>query len=287
MFSGSETVFHQSKDSFLANRKSVFILGIVLLCLSLALLVFSSIGPQVNTLSDFNEKNLPPSFEHIFGTDFMGRDMLVLTLHGLSVSVFVGLIASVVSSILALLFASLAALGPRWLDASLTWLCDLMLGIPHLILLLLISLALGKGFVGVVVALSITHWPSLFRLLRSEMIGLKHSPFIQLSRRLGKSSMQIALKHMLPLVLPQLIVGFTLMFPHAILHEAALSFLGFGLSSQSAAIGIILGESMSYLSAGYWWLAVFPGFSLMLFVAMIMLLGQKCSEIFSPSRSNE
>ena len=102
-------------------------------------------------------KNLAPSFDHPFGTDWMGRDMLLRTLAGLSTSVLVGLLAAGVSSIIALVMGAVAALGGKKADAAVTWLIDLMLGIPHIVLLILISFALGKGFWGVTIGVAVTH----------------------------------------------------------------------------------------------------------------------------------
>ena len=118
--------------------------------------------------TDFTQKNLAPSLAHPFGTDWMGRDMLVRTVAGLSTSVLVGLLAAGVSSVIAVVFGTAAALGGKRVDAAVTWLIDLMMGVPHIVLLILISYALGKGFWGVAVGVAITHWPSLARVVRAE-----------------------------------------------------------------------------------------------------------------------
>ena len=223
--------------------------------------------------SDFSAKNLAPSLAHPFGTDWMGRDMLLRTLAGLSASMLVGLLAAVVSSVIALVLAAVAALGGSHADAAVSWVIDLIMGIPHIVLLILISYALGKGFWGVTVGLALTHWPSLARVLRAEILQCRSQPFMAVSAHLGVGRVRLVLSHVLPYVLPQLIVGLVLTFPHAILHEASLTFLGFGLSPDAPAIGVILSESMSYLSAGMWWLAAFPGLALVACVALFARLG--------------
>ena len=206
-------------------------------------------------------KNNAPSLAQPFGTDWLGRDMLARTLKGLTISLGVGLLAAILSSVIALALSLLAS-WHKWIDACVTWLIDLFLSVPHLVLLILISFAVGGGFKGVVIGLSLTHWPSLTRLLRGEMLQIKSADYVSISRRLGKNRFWIARHHFIPHLLPQLFVGFVLLFPHAILHEAAITFLGFGLSTEQPAIGIILSESMRYLSTGMWWLAFFPGLSL-------------------------
>lgn len=231
------------------------------------------------TATEFSAKSLAPSLglggapAHPFGTDWMGRDMLARTLAGLSTSVFVGLLAAACSSVIALVLGAVAALGGRVADAVVCWLIDLVMGIPHIVLLILVSYALGRGFWGVTVAVALTHWTSLARVLRAEILQLRRRPYLELSRALGVSRVRVAFDHVLPAVLPQLLVGLVLMFPHAILHEASITFLGFGLSPDEPAIGVILSEAMRYLSAGSWWLAVFPGLALLLVVLAFDRLG--------------
>lgn len=239
------------------------------------------------TAVDFARKNLAPSLEHPFGTDWMGRDMLARTLAGLSTSVLIGVIAAAVSSVIAVALGAAAALGGPRIDAAVNWLIDLMMGIPHIVLLVLISYALGKGFWGVAVGVAITHWPSLARVVRAEILQCKKAPYIQAARALGKSRTSIALRHMVPFVFPQYLVGLILMFPHAILHEASITFLGFGLSPEQPAIGVILSESMTYLSAGMWWLAVFPGLALIAVVMVFDVAGSSLRTLVDPHRSQE
>ena len=225
--------------------------------------------------------NLEPSLKYLFGTDWLGRDMLARTLKGLSLSFGVGILAAFASAMIALTLSLLASWNEA-LDRIVTWLIDLFLSVPHLVLLILISFAMGGGFQGVVIGLALTHWPSLTRVLRAEMLQVKTAKYVGLSEQLGKSRLWIARYHLLPHLLPQLFIGFVLLFPHAILHEAAITFLGFGLPSEQPAIGIILSESMRYLSTGKWWLAAFPGLSLLLMVVLFDILGQSLRKWMDP-----
>lgn len=226
-------------------------------------------------------KNSAPSLNHLFGTDWLGRDMLARTLKGLTLSMGVGLLAAFLSAGIALLLSLLASWNKQ-IDSMVTWLIDLFLSVPHIVLLILISFAFGGGFKGVVIGLAFTHWPSLTRLLRAEMLQIKSAEYVGVSHRLGKSRGWIAIHHLLPHLVPQLFIGFILLFPHAILHESAITFLGFGLSTEQPAIGVILSESMRYLSTGMWWLAFFPGLSLLLMVALFDLLGRNLRKLIDP-----
>jgi peptide/nickel transport system permease protein len=167
-------------------------------------------------------------------------------------------------------------------DAFISWLTDLFLGIPHLVLLILISFALGGGVKGVIIGVALTHWPSLTRIIRAEVLQLKNTAYVRASLRFGKSPLYVARKHLLPHLLPQLMVGLILLFPHAVLHEAAITFLGFGLDPARPAIGIILSESMGYLSGGFWWLAFFPGLGLLIVIRMFDAIGENLHLLSNP-----
>lgn len=238
-------------------------------------------------VSDFSRKNLPPCPALLFGADWLGRDMLARTLAGLSTSLLLGLLAAVASSVVAVALGAVAALGGKRADSAVSLLVDLMMGIPHIVLLLLISFALGKGFWGVAVGIALTHWPSLARVMRAEILQVRNAPYVAAARKLGAGPLATARRHLLPHVLPQLAVGLVLLFPHAILHEAAVTFLGFGLPPESPAIGVILSESMGYLSAGLWWLAVLPGLALVAAVMLFDVVGGALQRLIDPAHAQD
>ncbi len=232
-------------------------------------------------------RNQPPAWAHPFGTDWLGRDMLTRTVTGLTLSLQVGLLAATISAVLAVILGGLAGAFGGKVDAAVTWVIDVILSLPHLVLLILIAFVLGGGVRGVVVAIALTHWPSLARLLRAEVLQLKGTEYVQLAARLGHNPLWIARRHLLPHLVPQFLVGLILLFPHAILHEAALSFVGIGLSPHTPAIGIILAESMRQLSTGYWWLAVLPGLALLVAVKAFDVLGDNVRTLIDPRTSQE
>ena len=213
--------------------------------------------------------------------------MLVRTLKGMSLSIFIGILSAVISAFIAMILGIASATMGKRVDGFITWLIDLIMGIPHMLLLILISVALGKGFKGVVIGVAFNHWTSLARLIRAEVIQLKESPYIKIAEKLGKSKWYIAKKHMLPHLIPQFVVGLVLIFPHAILHESSITFLGFGLSTEQPAIGIILSEAMKYLVMGKWWLALFPGLFLVLTVILFYVLGESLRKLIDPGSVHE
>ena len=257
---------------------SIGISAVILLMPFLLSLVLGNEGLSTKLTA----RNLAPSLQHWFGTDWLGRDMLTRTVKGLTLSIGVGLIAATISGLIAAALGLMAATLGQWVDRAVTWLIDLCLSVPHLVLLLLISFVLGGGTKGVIVAVALSHWPSLARLMRAEILALKSSQYVLISKQMGRSSWWIATRHMLPHLLPQFIVGTLLLFPHAILHEAAITFLGMGLSPHQPAIGIILSESMKYLSTGMWWLALFPGLCLFLIVRAFDRLARNLVKLITP-----
>lgn len=256
----------------------VFLIGIYLLG--------NSMGGEL-IQANFSQKGLAPSWEHPFGTDMLGRDMLARTIKGLSLSIAVGTIASSVSAVIALFVGIAAATGATWLDHFINWLIDLVMSIPHMVLLILISFACGRGLRGVLIGIAVTHWTSLARLIRGEVLQISFQQYIAVSRKMGRSSAWITVYHILPHMVPQFLIGLILMFPHAIMHESGLTFLGFGLPPEQPAIGIILAESMSYISTGMWWLAFFPGLMLVIIILLFNKLGECIRKLVDPYSAQE
>ena len=266
-------------------RTVIFLIVAVVILAAVTAAGILTEGYAVET--DFSQRNLSPSLQHLFGTDWMGRDMLARTLSGLSLSIRIGILTAVVSAAVALFLGTASAVLGRKADAVISWCIDLVMGIPHILLVMLISLACGRGFVGVVAGVALSHWPSLARVIRGELMQLRQAPYILVAEKMGVSKLQNVKRHMLPHLLPQFLTGLILLFPHAILHESSVTFLGFGLSSEQPAIGVILSESMQYLTTGKWWLALFPGLALVLVVVLFALLGERVRRMLDPSSVHE
>ncbi len=271
----------------LNRRTKVLILTILMALLLLGIYAAGILIPEDAVAADYLAAKQPPSWAHPFGTDNLGRDLFLRTLKGMAVSMTVGIVASCISAVVAVLIGIAAATGSKRVDSFVGWLIDLVMGVPHIILIILISFALGRGLTGLLVGVAATHWTSLARVIRGEVLQLRSQQYIAVSRRLGKSSGWILTNHLLPHLVPQFFVGLVLMFPHAILHEASISFLGYGLPPEQPAIGIILAESMKYISSGMWWTAVFPGLTLVLIVLLVDRLGDNLRRCIDPYSAQE
>lgn len=278
----------RGEKQYSENRRQSTILFLIAAAAVLAAVTVSGILLEERGMEiDFSRTNLIPSVQYLFGTDWMGRDMLARTLAGLSLSIRIGLLTAVVSAGTALVLGTAAAVLGKKADAVISWCIDLVMGIPHILLVMLISIACGRGFAGVVAGVSLSHWPSLARVIRGEVLQLKSAPYILAAEKLGVSRFDIIRRHMAPHILPQFLTGMILLFPHAILHEASVTFLGFGLSSEQPAIGVILSESMRYLTTGKWWLALFPGIALVLTVILFAMLGERLRRLLDPASAHE
>ena len=236
--------------------------------------------------TSFASANQMPSLNHIFGTDWMGRDMFQRTIAGLGLSIMVGFIASAVSTLISIVLGLFSSFN-RFADEVVAGIIDLFGSIPHILLIILVSIMFGGGVFGVIMGVGLTHWTPLARVLRSEVKEIKTKEYVHLATNIGKSKIWIATKHILPLIVSQIIVGVILMFPHAIMHEAAITFLGFGLPPHEPAIGVILSESMHYLSSGYWWLAFYPGMSLLIVVLLFDFIGENVEKLLNPETAQE
>lgn len=235
----------------------------------------------------YENKFLTPSLAHPFGTDFMGRDMFWRSIKGLSNSILIGLAASAVSSVIALVFGVAAAVAGGVVDRIVNWLVDCCMGLPHLVLLLLISYMMGRGGFGVAFAVAVTHWPELTRLVRAEVLQVKNTQYVKAAEKMGHSKFMVAKDHIIPHVMPVYLTGLVLLFPHAIMHEASLTFLGFGFSASTPAIGGILSEAMKHIVTGKWWLCLFPGLILLIAVMLFDVIGEKLRMLMNPSSSEQ
>lgn len=269
-----------------SNRRQRTLWGIALCTLFLLAVIFSPWVIGDGGLAPvLTQRNSPPSVAHPFGADWLGRDMLSRALHGMSLSLRIGLLAAAISALIGTGLGLIAGTLGGWVDAVITWIIDVFFSLPHLVLLILIAFAAGGGATGVIIAVALTHWTSLARVIRAEVLQVNSSDYVKISRRFGRSPLWIARHHMAPHIIPQLLVGLILLFPHAILHEAALSFIGIGLSPHIPAIGIILAESMRHLSTGYWWLGVMPGLLLLFSVKSFDWLGENMRALLDPKTS--
>ncbi|MEU5432445.1 ABC transporter permease [Streptomyces sp. NPDC020719] len=236
---------------------------------------------------DLSHKLLAPSWEHPFGTDDVGRDLLLRCVYGLRISLLVGVVAALVATVVGTLVGAVAAALGGWTDRLVMRLVDVFSSVPHLLLGIFVVAMFRPGVWPVIASVAVTHWLSTARIVRAEILSLRSRPYIDAAISGGASRLRVAVRHLLPGVLPQAGLAAVLMVPHAMWHESALSFLGLGLPSHQASLGNLVQSARGSLLAGDWWPTLFPGLLLIVPTLAVAGLAGAWRERLNPRRRSE
>ncbi|WP_093590654.1 ABC transporter permease [Streptomyces griseoaurantiacus] len=236
---------------------------------------------------DLGAKLLSPSWSHPFGTDDLGRDLLLRCVYGLRVSLLVGVAAALAATVIGTAVGATAGALGGWADRAFMRVVDTVSSVPHLLLGIFIVAVFRPGVWPVVVSVALTHWLSTARIVRAEVLSLRSRPYIDAAVSGGASRWRVAVRHLLPGVLPQAALAAVLMVPHAMWHESALSFLGLGLPTHMASLGNLIQSARGSLLAGQWWPTLFPGLFIIVPTLAIAGLAGAWRERINPRRRSE
>jgi peptide/nickel transport system permease protein len=237
-------------------------------------------GADPNAL-DLSQAAQPPGPGHPLGTDESGRDILGRLLAGGRVSLSVGFAAVACSALLGLSLGSLAGFGGRRVDAFIMRFTDAAMAIPALFLIITTLALFGTTVTGLVIAIGATSWMGLARLVRAELLSIREQNYVEAARALGARPFRVLARHALPHLLPSVLVNITFGIGTAILMESALSFLGLGVQPPAASWGNMLSNALTYLHASPW-LAIYPGFLILLTVVSVNVLGDALRDAAEP-----
>ncbi|AVM63524.1 ATP-binding cassette domain-containing protein [Dietzia cinnamea] len=236
-------------------------------------LLWPVLAPDAITTSDYLAADLPPSPAHPMGTDALGRDLSVLVARALRVSLAVAAGSAALAGLLGVVVGTAAAAGGRRADAALMRATDAVAAVPHLLATVVVVALFRGSLAAIVLALALTHWPGVARVVRAEAQKVMATGYVAASRAAGASPAQVARWHVVPAVAGQAGLAVVLMVPHAVWHESTLSFLGIGLSPERASLGTLVAMSQSGLLVGRWWPLAFPTAALIAVTAAVALLG--------------
>ncbi|MEU3660040.1 ABC transporter permease [Streptomyces sp. NPDC032940] len=258
--------------------------------LAVALLAVLLVPPLVQLdqqAVDLAAKLRAPSRHHPFGTDDVGRDLLLRCVYGLRVSLLVGVTAALTATVVGTAVGAVAGALGGWADRALMRVVDAFSSVPHLLLGIFIVAMFRPGVWPVVVSVGLTHWLSTARIVRAEVLSLRSRPYIDAAVTGGASRWRVTVRHLLPGVLPQAALAAVLMVPHAMWHESALSFLGLGLPTHTASLGTLIQDARGSLLAGQWWPTLFPGLFVIVPTLAVAGLAGAWRERINPRRRSE
>ncbi|MBU8870492.1 MAG: ABC transporter permease [Gemmatimonadales bacterium] len=247
------------------------------LLLILGLLAMALLAPWLApgdpaAMGEAGDRLAAPSSDHPMGTDLLGRDVLERLVHGSRVSLLVGWLSVLLSVFIGTGVGMAAGLGPHWLDRLLMGVTDMFLAFPRIFLVLLLVSLMRPSLLLVMGVLGLTGWMGVARLVRAEALSIRERDYIAAARGLGLGSWRVALFHVMPNLLPTVLVAATLRVGNAILTESFLSFLGLGVQEPMVSWGAMIQHGRGHLLEG-WWLSTFPGLAIALTVVGYNLLG--------------
>jgi peptide/nickel transport system permease protein len=271
------------KDSYILWRRNhLMVVGTSIIVF---LLLVTAVAPLLATHDPYEQilpdRLLPPSAQHYFGTDNLGRDIYSRVVYGSRVTLTIVLLVAVISTPLGLVIGVLAGYFGGALDEILMRLSDVFLAFPKLILAIAFAAALGPGVENAIVAISVANWPSYARLARAETLSVRNNDYIQVIRSMGASNLRIMVGHITPMCLSSIIVRLSLDMGTIILTAAGLGFLGLGAQPPVPEWGLMVSDGRQFL-VDQWWVSTLPGFAILIVVMGFNLMGDGFRDLLDP-----
>lgn len=267
-------------------RHKLAVVSLVILIAVFAVGAFANfIAPYSYSALDFNNLLIGPTVRahHYFGTDELGRDYFSRVIWGIRTSLEVGMFVAIVSSIIGLVVGAIAGYYRGWADNVLMRITDLVLTLPALAILLVVSALFGGGSQWrVSIILALFFWTGLARIVRGIFLSLREKEYVEAAKASGAGDLRVMFRHILPNTMGPVVVNGTLAVAAAILTEAALSFLGFGIRPPTPSLGVLVADGETNPQA--WWITVFPGLTIVLIVLCVNFVGDGLRDALDPQQ---
>jgi peptide/nickel transport system permease protein len=290
MTAAVQTPFQRIASDFAASKLAL--LGLAMLAVVIAIALFAPVvspqNPYDLTQIDVMDSKLGPGEKSMagktywLGTDDQGRDMLSGIFYGLRISLGVGVLSTILALSLGIVFGLTAAWFGGRTDALIMRICDIQLSFPAILIALILLAVLGQGADKIIIALITVQWAYYARTVRGAALVERGKEYVEAARGLGLSSTRILFRHLLPNVLPPLIVVATVQVAHAVALEATLSFLGLGLPITEPSLGLLISNGFQYLMSGKYWISFYPGLALLLTIVAINLVADQLRDVLNP-----
>ena len=255
------------------------------LCILLVLLLFATVAPLFTKYTYYEThlhlKNQPPSWQFWFGTDELGRDLFTRVWWGARISLFVGIAASLLDLVIGVFYGAVAGSIGGKIEELMMRVADILYSIPYLLLVILLMVIIGSGLATIIIALTITGWIGMARIVRGQILQIKELDFVKAARAMGASRKRILMQHLIPNAMGPIIVTVTLTIPTAIFAEAFLSFLGLGVQAPIASWGTMASDGLSALRY-YPWRLFFPAAFISITMLSFNMLGDGLRDAFDP-----
>lgn len=267
------------------KQNKLAILAIAIIVIFTIASVFAFLSPYDPNQIDPINRLLRPSLTHLFGTDDVGRDYFTRSLYGGRISLMVGFMAMIISTLVGTIIGAISGYFGGKIDDFIMRSIDILMCIPTFFLILVINSYLGASVKNLILIIGFLGWMSIARIVRGETLSAKEREYVLYAKASGQSSFKIIIKHIIPSILPTIIVSATINIATAILLESSLSFLGVGVTQPNASWGSMLKDAQSYLmDAPY--LAFFPGIFILLTVLSFNLIGDVLRNVFDPKAND-
>ena len=265
----------------LVRRPLALLSAIIITLLILSAIFAPLIAPFSYDAQDTANILKTPDSTHIMGTDKLGRDIFSRILYGSQISLSVGIIATLVAMIIGVLYGAISGYKGGAIDNYMMRIVDIIYALPDIMVIILITIIIGRGFLGIVLAISIVNWVGIARLMRGEVLKIKEQLFVESAKAVGAGHWRIILRHILPNTLGPLIVTMTFRIPAAILSESTLSFIGLGLAPPFSSWGVLANDGWAALRF-YPHLLIFPAIIIFITVLSFNILGDELKEAMDP-----